>query len=65
MLAIDEKAAGFIERSGPPTAADLLAFSSDAVEESRFLPGDRIANRYRVAGLLGRGGMGEGIAPMI
>src|SRR6202043_762371 len=59
MLAIEEKAGGFMERSAFSTAADLLASSADSVEESRFLPGDRIANRYRVAGLLGRGGMGE------
>ncbi len=61
MLAIDEKVSGFIERSAFPAAADLLAASSDpdALEGSRFMPGDRIANRYRVAGLLGRGGMGE------
>jgi serine/threonine-protein kinase len=27
--------------------------------EARFLPGDLVANRYRIADLLGRGGMGE------
>ena len=32
--------------------------SSDA-EPARFLPGDMVAGRYRVVGLLGRGGMGE------
>jgi serine/threonine-protein kinase len=33
--------------------------SSSAADEGRFPPGTIIAGRYRVAGLLGRGGMGE------
>ena len=33
--------------------------SSSSVDEGRFLPGTMVAGRYRVIGLLGRGGMGE------
>src|SRR5262245_1608537 len=31
----------------------------NSLDNGRFVPGDMLANRYRIASLLGRGGMGE------
>jgi serine/threonine-protein kinase len=36
-----------------------VASSHPSLDGSRFNPGDMLANRYRIVGLLGRGGMGE------
>jgi serine/threonine-protein kinase len=39
--------------------SEATATSHPALDQARFIPGSILAKRYRIVGLLGRGGMGE------
>ncbi len=46
------------QRLEPPQRRQTSS-SFDSIDNARFVPGTIIAERYRIVGLLGRGGMGE------
>ena len=46
-------------RRGPSSSKVGRLASSDSIEAGGFTPGTVLAERYRIVGLLGRGGMGE------
>jgi serine/threonine-protein kinase len=58
-MPLDDVATRRLESHKPQKSTPSKPRSYDSIDNVRFVPGDILAERYRVVALLGKGGMGE------
>src|SRR6266568_2693839 len=58
-FSFDDATQRLAPESPPRKSQKQSATSFDSIDDARFVPGMMLAERYRIVGLVGKGGMGE------